>query len=368
MNKELKNKQPLILIVDDVTANVKVLGNILLEEDFQIIVARNGLQAIEMAKNTKPDLILLDVNMPEMDGYETCKRLKSDLTTSFIPVIFLTAFNDTQNIVKGFEAGGVDYITKPYQKKELLLRVNTHLELKFSREKLEKLIATKDMFFSIIAHDLRGPIGALTLLLEILTETNNPLSDKAVSDILNQLKDSSKATSWLLDNLLKWARSQKREVTFNPSFISLYDVVKVNMNLFTQLANNKQIELINGVDINVKANFDFDMINTVVRNLLNNAIKFSLKGGKITVITTEYNNNIEVCIADTGVGIKSQIAENLFRSDVKIITQQGTSGERGSGLGLILCKDFVEKHGGEIWVESEIDKGSKFKFTLPKSL
>jgi two-component system sensor histidine kinase/response regulator len=158
-----ENPKPLIFIVDDVPGNLQVLIHILKQEEYRIAAAGNGHQALDMIPAARPDLVLLDIMMPGMDGYEVCRQLKTNPAAADIPIIFLTAKAETADIVKGFELGAVDYVTKPFNPAELLVRVKTHLELKFSREKLTDLIAARDKFFSIIAHDLRNPVQNLIL-------------------------------------------------------------------------------------------------------------------------------------------------------------------------------------------------------------
>jgi two-component system sensor histidine kinase/response regulator len=162
-----ENPKPLIFIVDDVPGNLQVLIHILKQEEYRIAAAGNGHQALDMIPAARPDLVLLDVMMPGMDGYEVCRQLKTNPAAADIPIIFLTAKAETEDIVKGFETGAVDYVTKPFNPAELLARVKTHLELKFSREKLTDLIAARDKFFSIIAHDLRNYVTVMIHLVRL---------------------------------------------------------------------------------------------------------------------------------------------------------------------------------------------------------
>ena len=183
-----------VLIVDDIEENLQVVGSILGEKNIAILFAKNGKQAIKIAQKKLPDLILLDINMPEMNGYEACKILKKDKQTSEIPIIFLSALNEKSDVVKGFEYGGVDYVTKPFNKAELLSRVNTHLELKYSKDQVKKqnkelkeLNATKDKFFSIIAHDLKNPFYAISGLLELLFKRFEKYSDEKKKQFIKDM-------------------------------------------------------------------------------------------------------------------------------------------------------------------------------------
>ena len=238
-------------------------------------------------------------------------------------------------------------------------------EISIQRDNLNELNQTKDKLFSIIAHDLRGPIGNTSSFLEVLTENEGEFTKEQLLENLILLKDSSKATFKLLENLLTWARTQKGEIEFNPVPNDLFKVVQSNIDLFASNAENKKILILNNLDQNLIFSFDSDMINTVVRNLINNAIKYTREEGQITISAKKVDIKIEISVNDTGIGIDSETAKKLFTSDLKPNKKEGTKGEKGTGLGLILCKEFVLKHNGNIWAESELGKGSTFSFTLP---
>ena len=238
-------------------------------------------------------------------------------------------------------------------------------EISIQRDHLNELNQTKDKLFSIIAHDLRGPIGNTSSFLEVLTENDGEFTKEQLLENLILLKDSSKATFKLLENLLTWARSQKGEIEFNPVPNDLFKVVQSNIDLFASNAENKKILILNNLDQYLIFDFDSDMINTVVRNLINNAIKYTREAGQITISAKKVDSKIEISVNDTGIGIDSETAKKLFTSDLKPNKKEGTIGEKGTGLGLILCKEFVLKHNGNIWAESELGRGSTFSFTLP---
>lgn len=240
-------------------------------------------------------------------------------------------------------------------------------EICTQRDRLEEINQTKDKLFSIIAHDLRGPIGSTSAFLEVLTTKEIEFTKEELLNNLILLKNSSNATFKLLENLLTWALTQRGEIVFSPSQNDLVRLVQSNIDLFTSNAENKKIQIINELDRQLIFEFDYNMINTVMRNLINNAIKYTGENGQITISANEINNEVIICIKDTGIGMDDETAKMLFIKDINRIRKEGTKGEKGTGLGLILCKEFVEKHGGKIWVESEPGKGSSFKFTLPRS-
>ncbi|MCG6161585.1 PAS domain-containing sensor histidine kinase [Leptospira bandrabouensis] len=231
---------------------------------------------------------------------------------------------------------------------------------------LQLLNHTKDKFFSIIAHDLKGPIGGMNTFAGMILEDLDTRPIKRTKNDLSILFQSSGEVYALLENLLTWARSQTGEIAFFPEEISLYHSIESSIASVSFSIQNKSIVLKNFVDPNSKVYADEKMIETVLRNLISNAIKYSNPGGEIQIFSKSIGDDLEICIADFGTGISTEIQNKLFRIDAKQTSMPGTLGERGTALGLILCREFIERHGGMIRVESELGKGSKFYFTLPK--
>lgn len=364
------NEEAKILLVDDSVQNLRLLGNMLREKSYQIALAQNGKEGLQLAAKILPDLILLDIMMPELDGYEVCKQLKEDEKTRHIPVIFLTAKTSNNDIVNGFQIGGVDYITKPFNKEELFMRIKTHLELKQAHDKisrqaesLKELNATKDKMFSVISHDLRAPLGGIKSMLDLMYEDQS--AEKKISpQSLNSLKNAADQTYNLLENLLYWSRSQRGKLVNNPEMINMYDLVVENLELLQTMSDNKKLEVKNQVDPQAEAWADRNMVKTVLRNLIINAIKFTREKGQIT-ITSEYKEElVEVSVGDNGVGIQKQNLEKILNMK-EYYTTFGTKREKGSGLGLNLCIDFIRRNNGELYIDSDYGKGSTFTFTLP---
>lgn len=240
--------------------------------------------------------------------------------------------------------------------------------LKQSEKKLKELNATKDKFFSIIAHDLKNPFNVLIGSSEMLLKNYDKFNTTHYKQVVRNINQSAKYGYSLLENLLKWARSQTNRIQWKPITINLKDLTHDVILIFEQTAETKNIKLTYSFDDNLTIYADYDMISTVLRNLISNALKFTPKGGEIQILANPaYKNNmIEITVSDTGIGIDKQHLNKLFRIDVTHSTS-GINNEKGTGLGLILCKEFVEKNNGKIRVESEIGKGSRFIFTLPKS-
>ncbi len=370
MKKEIN-----ILIVDDVPHNVEISGSILQDAGYNVLAALNGQTALKIAKERKIHLVLLDIAMPGLDGYEVCQILKQNKQTKEIPVIFLTAKTQTDDIVKGFKVGGVDYITKPFHSEELLERIKTHLTIQVQKEtikeqnkKLNELNATKDKFFSIIAHDLINPFNSMLGFSDFLIKNFYKYSDEKKLQFVKNIHGAANSSFKLLKNLLTWSRSQRNKLKFVPEKNSLKSIFYEIILLHNTNAKNKDIIIDNLLDEDIFVKADSNMLKTILRNLLSNAIKFTDKGGKITFSARKIPENAfaEISVKDTGIGIDKKNTDNLFNIE-KSTSTRGTDNEKGTGLGLIICKEFVEKHGGKIWVKSIPKQGSEFLFTIPLS-
>ena len=374
MGKEIETNPdiPNILIVDDIGANLKLLGVILLTEGYRIRQVTSGELALQVAANEKPDLILLDIMMPGMDGYEVCRKLKMNPELKDIPVIFISALSETNDIVKALLVGGVDYINKPFHTEEVKARVSTHLKLyQQSKELLEQsaelrtLNVTKDKFFSIIAHDLRGPMSAFLGLTKLMVNPSRKLSDNEKEKMTLSMNLSAENTLNLLENLLEWSQMVRGNISFTPQKLNLKDIITEGVNLLTESARGKSIKLVFEISNELQVMTDANMLQTVIRNLLSNAIKFTPNGGSVTISAEPAENNmISISVKDTGIGMSDHMRANLFIIEVNT-KRPGTNGELSTGLGLLLCKEFVEKQGGKIRVESIMNQGSLFYFTIP---
>lgn len=353
-----------VLIVDDVTKNIQVVANFLQQAGYEINFAVSGDSALKHIKQDKFDLILLDIMMPEMDGFEVCQKLKDSDETKDIPVIFLTAKTDIESIKKAFNAGGVDYITKPFNKAELLARVKTHLELQQQRKDLRELNATKEKFFSIIAHDLKSPLNQLLGLSDILIKELEKGNIDEIRSLASIINDSAKSGRTLLENLLDWSRSQTGVINYQPEKLDLKSLTDEILYHLEKNAEAKKVILKNNINDEIYAYADPNMIKTILRNLISNGIKFTPKGGVIKINAVKSENEIVCSVSDNGIGIQNDDIEKLFRIDINPNTI-GNSMEKGTGLGLILCEEFVAINRGKIWVESKWKAGSTFYFSLP---
>jgi two-component system sensor histidine kinase/response regulator len=372
MDTDIKKPIPTVLVVDDNPKNVQIIALLLHEQKYKIIIAVNGKSAIDLVERARPDLILMDVMMPGMDGFEACQIIKIKPENANIPVIFLTALSEKVNIVKGFEAGGVDYITKPFNKEELISRIKTHLELKFARDEMQKMTnhlvelnSIKDKMFSVISHDLRSPLGSIKMTLDFLkSDTKQQYKIEDFRNSVSLLAQTTDEVFGLLENLLGWAKSQSGNLSVIAEDIKVLDLVNSVYLLHKGSFVNKKLNFENHVADSNVVNADLNMLKTVLRNLLSNAIKYTPEGGTITVSTTEIAGNTRIVVTDTGVGIS---VENLPKilDEKQHISTYGTNKESGSGLGLVLCQSFAKSNNGRLFVESEPGKGSSFIIELP---
>ena len=237
-------------------------------------------------------------------------------------------------------------------------------EIKVSEKSLKELNATKDKFFSIIAHDLKNPFNLLTNYTELLLEKFDVYDRSKIDEILQIINSASNSASKLVENLMVWAQSQTNRIEFKPQAIDFKDLVTENISLLENIAKEKSISISSSINSGCFISVDKNMMNSILRNLVSNAIKYTKPNGSITINSSQHQNMLQICIADNGIGMSSDTCSNLFKIE-KSISTPGTANEKGTGLGLIICKEFIEKHGGAIWVESEVGKGSKFTFSLP---
>ena len=362
-----------LLVVDDVQTNVLLLKALLGKEGYGILVANNGQEALEVIRNENPDLILLDVMMPGMDGFEVAERLKSEEFRCEIPIIFLTALDDTQSIVNGFKLGVGDFISKPFRKEELMVRIKHQLSLVAARriieeknEELRKTIAGRDKMYSVIAHDLRSPMASMKMLLNtIMMSVEKDKIDPDIFDMLEISNKTSEEVFSLLDNLLKWTKSQLGKLTVIPQKLDISGLADGVVEVMNSVAEVKHIKLIRTDHESFFVYVDIEMIKSILRNLISNAVKFSNPDSEIKVGIKAEDGKVIVSVTDSGKGIKKEDQHKLLK-DSTHFTTYGTNSEEGSGLGLLLCRDFARKNGGELWFESEENLGSVFSFSLPQ--
>ncbi len=352
-----------ILIADDIPANIDVLYKTLTAQGYEISIALNGEKALDFSPIFSPDLILLDIMMPGIDGFETCRRLKLNEKTQNIPIIFLTAKSDEEDVIKGFELGAVDYITKPFKQEEVLVRVQNQLMLRRYIRELERSNQDLESFASIVSHDLRAPLRKIETLGNFLKEDYEDILDEQGKGFIDNMAAITGHLSKLIDSLLQY------------SHVSLESKIleKVDLNLIAKEAINNldaQIKETNGkISIGRLPIIEGEpaLLYQLLQNLIANALKFHLDEKppvvEINSKAAKEKGNWEIIIKDNGIGFDLKYAEKIFRPFERLVNRNEFE---GSGIGLAHCRKIIDRHHGDISVESSPNQGSVFKIILPE--
>ena len=361
----------LILAVDDISKNLQVVGTLLRREGYRIVPATSGAQALERVRAETPDLILLDLMMPDMDGLEVCRRLKADASTLPIPVIFLTASNEMEHLVQGFEVGAVDYVTKPFNPPELLARVRTHLELKHARDtivrygqELSRLNEEKNEFMGIAAHDLRSPLGTIQGFSDLLLD-DPEMAREERADFTRRISDTAKRMSEMVQNLLDANRIERGEMKLNLAPTELSAPLSGVVEAYRPRAAAKQqsVHLQNETPP-VTVLVDPSVLVQVLENLVSNAVKYSPPGKDIFVRLKKLPDAVRCEVQDEGPGLSAEDQKKLFGKFARL-SAKPTGGEHATGLGLSIVKKMVEAMNGQVWCESEPGRGALFIVQFP---
>jgi two-component system sensor histidine kinase/response regulator len=352
-----------VLVVDDISQNLQVVGTMLRVEGYQVTPATSGSQALERAQSRPPDLILLDLMMPDMDGLEVCRRLKADPSTREIPIIFLTASNEMEHLVQGFEAGAVDYVTKPFNAPELLARVRTHLELKHARQRLREMNNEKNEFMGIAAHDLRSPLNAVKGYSEMVLE--DPALGLENAELIQRIHEAAARMAEMVQNLLDANRIERGEMQLHLAPIDLAAAVPAVLETQRPRAEAKQQTLHwqnKAGPVPVLA--DATVLTQVIENLVSNAVKYSPPGKNIYVRLCRSPEGTRCEVQDEGPGLSAEDQKKLFGKFARL-SAKPTGGENATGLGLSIVKKMVEAMNGQVWCESEPGKGALFVVQFP---
>lgn len=376
------NKKPVqpfkgnILVVDDQPNNLRVLSSMLTKQGYHVRKALNGQIALTACQTALPDLILLDIMMPDMDGYEVCQRLKADEKTRDVPVIFISALDDVLDKVKAFSAGGIDYITKPFQIEEVLVRVTNQLtiqqlhrqlteqnaQLQKLNEELTRSNAELEQFAYIASHDLQSPLQAIVGYARILGWKYEKNLDDDAKRYIERIMNAGWRMTQLIEDLLAYSRVGTRTQEFKPT----------DCNTVLEEALGNLREEISSCGANITYSdlpavmADRTQLMRLFQNLVSNAIKFRRPEVPPTIeITAQPKNNDEwlIEVRDNGIGIEPENFERIFEIFQRLHSYNDYP---GTGIGMTICKKIVERHGGRIWVESQIGVGTTFYFTIPK--
>lgn len=369
-----------ILIVDDEPNNLKVLFNLLSECDYIVRAARDGTSALESARINPPDLILLDIKMPKMDGYAVCRELKSDSRTAHIPIIFVSAMNHVEDIVAAFNSGGVDYVTKPFQFEEVIARVKTHLTLvhqqnklrwqseqlemmaQRDRERFEKITQMREQFVRGAAHDLKNPLTLVGGYAEMMLRMEPVRKDPLLKEMVQEIEASGSEMLDLIRNMLDVLRFQNT-VVLDKAKIDLNPIVEDVVTTYQSIAHAKEIDLDYSSQYSeIYVDADAKLIQRVVENLISNAIKYSPNDTRIHVSTTCQDGKGVLLVSDQGYGIPEYEMPLLF--DPFYRSESTSDKADGTGLGLSIAKEIIDQHGGNIEVASQQGEGSEFRVSL----
>lgn len=364
-----------ILLVDDNPTNLKILYRTLSALDCRLLVARNGQDAIQIARATSPAVILLDVLMPQMDGFETCQRLKQDPSTRDAAVIFLSALTDSSDKVRGLEEGAADYIIKPFHPEEVVARVKLQLTLRVLQDQLrqrnQELARSNDQkneLLGMAAHDLRNPLSVVTGYAAILERgLAGPLSDKQKA-LIGNIHSTAKEMQNLLEDLLSVSQIEAGRLNLNRTRCDPRALFEGCLQLQALQASTKEIAMRSVAEEPLPTNIwiDGSKIKQAFTNLLSNAIKFSQPHTLIRARLYKDDQDLVWEVSDEGPGIPGQEIGKLFQPFQRT-SVRSTAGERSTGLGLAICKRIVEGHQGDITVDSEIGRGTTFAIRLPIS-
>lgn len=367
-----------ILVVDDTPANLQLLSGMLKEAGHRVRVVPSGTLALTSAVNRVPDLILLDINMPDLDGYEVCRRLKANPELARVPVLFISALSEPLDKVKAFSSGGVDYVTKPFQLEEVMARVCTHLEnrrlhraleeraleLEERNEALQRSEQLRENLVHMIVHDMRTPLSGLLASLQFLEEEAAPTLQKESQDDLKHAASAARRLAQMIADMLDINRFEAGKLDLSPKPVRAGQLFERSLDSLAGLSKGRHLRVAVPEDLNVFG--DPEIVRRVIVNLVGNALKFTPAEGRIDLAATPRDACVRVTVKDEGPGIEACYHARIFEKfeQVKVRAEGGLP---SIGLGLTFCKLAVEAHGGRIGVDSAPGHGSTFWFELPNA-
>jgi signal transduction histidine kinase len=372
INPSIDLKGRRILAVDDDRINLRIIGGILRHEGYEISEAASGEQALDLYSSFQPNLVLLDVMMPGIDGFTTCRTLKKTYGDKCAPVIFVTAKSEADDVVMGFDAGGVDYLTKPFRPKEVVARIRTHLsnqqlveQQKLLVNQLSKANADKDRFLGMCAHDLRNPLSSIRGLAELMDEDAVGVLTTEQHEIIQTIHGASQSMLQLVNELLDVATIEGGHLKLEKYPTSITEIVERSVHLSNMEAAKKdsKVEMLR-LDGDPMVDVDRNKMRQVVDNVISNAIKYSPKGSVVTVAIHADGGVAGFAVKDEGPGIPENERHMLFK-DFGRLSAKPTGGEKSTGLGLAICRKIVEAHKGTIVVNNLPAGGAEFVVSVP---
>lgn len=360
-----------VFVIDDEQLNHSLLEFVLQKHQLAYFGALDSRLALESVKHIQPDLILMDIVMPHINGFELCKAIKSDFSIAHIPVIFITSKTSVTDNIEGFNAGAVDFVTKPFQQDELIARIKTHITISKSKieaitrvKNLQQSNILKDEVFAILGHDLKSPLSALKFKLDLIQRgVIDSKSSTFNTAIVPEMSATTDEVLYLLENLLGWAKTTSDVLHMHFEKIAIQSVIEETLRVLKMNIQLKNITIKLDVPRGLMAYADYKMTKTIIRNLVSNAIKFTPINGHICIAVKQVLNRIEISVADNGIGMDPEELSHILNG-YQNYSREGTEKEQGTGLGLVICQEFAKKHKGQLKIQSVPHKGSEFTFDL----
>ena len=358
-----ENFIPSVLIIDDDPKQIMIASSILKSENCSVLAATKCTEAFEVIEREMPNLIVLDIVMPDMNGFEFCRKVKSNPKTSDIPIIFATSYNDSENIRKSFEAGGSDYVVKPFIKDEFLQRVKIRIKLSRQNQKLKRSYEELDKFCCMVAHDIRSPLYVIAQLIDIMKVQLQNGSDEEVEKICKMITEKSNKVISMADSLLKFSKSTQESFAY-----STVDLNVITSELFEDFKLiEKDRNIVFKKDNLPIVSGDANLFKTVMQNIIGNAVKYTCTREKAEIIVKSYENKGEykISVSDNGIGFDMKYAKDIF----EVFQRVPDTAEKfeGSGIGLSVVQKIIRRYGGNVSVNSVPNVGTTVEFTLPIS-
>lgn len=350
-----------VMVVDDQEANVRTVGSLLSRAGFDVVPCFSGIEALDRIAADAPDLVLLDMRMPHMDGFQVLESLRGDDATRALPVIFLTADNERESLVRAFSSGAVDYVTKPFVPEELLARVRTHAELKRARDRFQRLARERQESLELIAHDLRNHFTNVVFAGELLQLGDRTPAQQA--KLLESIRSSAHSGLMFLQAVLDQAEDEARGAVPEP--LPAAQVAQEVVDAFSEQAAGKSMRFELRLDRDLRVRAQRVAVAHVLHNLVSNAVKYAPVGSVITVDASRHEGSARFMVMDQGPGLSDQDQAQLFRR-FQPLSSQATGGESSTGLGLSLAKQKARAMGGDLWYDPRPGGGACFTLELPR--
>ncbi len=368
-----EKQTPRILVVDDDHRNVRLMESILKANGYEVLRAYDGKEALQVVGTDAPDLLLLDVMMPRMNGLEVCQRLRANRATRLLPIIMVTALNALDDRVEALEQGADDFVSKPINKIALLAKVRSILrvkslqdELERTNEQLVRMQRFKESMTQMVVHDMKNPLSGIMGNVQLIQIQKDNLDSVRLAELLQRTQESASQLMRMILNLLHIGRLEENKMPLRPVRLPLRDIVQENVQELTSVSLRERITVENRVDADLpEPRGDRELVGRVIGNLLSNALKHTPEDGRVVLDATQAADEIVLSVMDTGEGIPEDLQPHVFEKFMAGSLDSARSPGHDSGLGLTFCRLAVEAHGGRIWIQSRPGEGTTVFVALP---